>query len=482
MLTSPEQRISEQQVACRLSQGPTFRHISVAAKICFSRNLGFSYCCNSSSFGSIQRNSQHAAQPQDVPLIPRRQPGSDATMRLPLAGLIVVLLSTLSAHAATVPIPDPRQGDGGVSSFYTWAGEIPDAPGQMLRTEPLDPALGLATAGEQFRILYSSTDGIDGKTPVAVSGAYFVPKGTPPAQGWPLVAWAHGTTGIADVCAPSWSPRSERDASYLNAWLQQGFAVVATDYQGLGTPGPHPYLAVRPEAYSVLDSVRAVLKAFPPVANRIVVIGQSQGAGAAFATAGIASSYAPELSIRGTVATGIPFMGAPRTRLPENQDKPDRMVAYVLYIAIMVQQSDPSRADEQLVTPRALPILEKARTTCVGPLFREVVQAGLNQPNALLPGLRAAFTAVQPTLEYSTVKLSQPLFVGTGQQDQDVPPAGQLALVRNACAVGSVVEAHLYTGLNHSATVNASLKDSIPFVRKVLSGDPVPSVCEPAAQ
>jgi hypothetical protein len=57
-----------------------------------------------------------------------------------------------------------------------------------------------------------------------------------------------------------------------------------------------------------------------------------------------------------------------------------------------------------------------------------------------------------------------------------------LALVRNACAVGSVVEAHLYTGLNHSATVNASLKDSIPFVRKVLSGDPVPSVCEPAAQ
>ena len=55
----------------------------------------------------------------------------------------------------------------------------------------------------------------------------------------------------------------ERDAAYLNAWLQQGYAIVATDYQGLGTPGPHPYLAVRPEAYSVLDSARAVLAAFP---------------------------------------------------------------------------------------------------------------------------------------------------------------------------------------------------------------------------
>src|SRR4051812_11476571 len=229
-------------------------------------------------------------------------------MRISLATLFVAIVVTGLAHAAQVPAPDPSQGDGGVSPFYTWTGEIPAAPGQMLRTEPLDPALGLAMAGEQRRILYTSTDGMDGKTPIVVSGAYFVPKGTPPSGGWPLVAWAHGTTGIADTCAPSWIPRTERDAAYLNAWLQQGFAIVATDYQGLGTPGPHPYLAVRPEAYSVLDSVRAVLKGFPNLADRIVVIGQSQGGGAAFAAAGIAPSYAPELAIRGSVATGVPFL------------------------------------------------------------------------------------------------------------------------------------------------------------------------------
>ena len=71
------------------------------------------------------------------------------------------------------------------------------------------------------------------------------------------MAWAHGTTGIADVCAPSWRGNSERDKEYLDAWLKSGFAVVATDYQGLGTPGVHPYLLWRPEGYSVLDSVRA---------------------------------------------------------------------------------------------------------------------------------------------------------------------------------------------------------------------------------
>src|SRR6185312_7239239 len=228
-------------------------------------------------------------------------------MRSYLIGLIAVMLSGGIASAARVPAPDPQQGDGGVSPFYTWHGDIPAAPGQMLRTEPLDPALGLAMAGEQFRILYTSTDGMDGKTPIVVSGAFYTPKGTAPSGGWPLVAWAHGTTGIADVCAPSWNKRSERDATYLNTWLRQGYAIVATDYQGLGTPGPHPYLMARPEAYSILDSVRAALKGFPNTANRIVLIGQSQGGGAAFATAGIASDYAPELNIRGTVATGVPY-------------------------------------------------------------------------------------------------------------------------------------------------------------------------------
>ena len=51
------------------------------------------------------------------------------------------------------------------------------------------------------------------------------------------MAWAHGTVGIADKCAPSWAGRSQRDVDYLNHWLGQGYVVVASDYQGLGVPG-----------------------------------------------------------------------------------------------------------------------------------------------------------------------------------------------------------------------------------------------------
>jgi hypothetical protein len=144
------------------------------------------------------------------------------------AMLAAATMSACIARAAQVPAPDPSQGDGGVSTFYTWGGAIPDAPGKLLRSEPLDPALGLAAAGAQFRILYTSTDGIGGTARMVVSGAYFVPKGTPPEGGWKLLAWAHGTTGIADICAPSWNARSPLDAAYLNAWLNQGYAIVAT--------------------------------------------------------------------------------------------------------------------------------------------------------------------------------------------------------------------------------------------------------------
>src|ERR1700733_15249306 len=121
-------------------------------------------------------------------------------MRGWLASLFVMVISSGVAHSARVPAPDPSQGDGGVSPFYTWTSDVPDAPGQLLRTEPLDPTLGLAMAGQQLRILYSSTDGTDDKTPIAVSGAYFERKGTVPAGGGPLLAGGPGTTGLADIC------------------------------------------------------------------------------------------------------------------------------------------------------------------------------------------------------------------------------------------------------------------------------------------
>jgi pimeloyl-ACP methyl ester carboxylesterase len=393
------------------------------------------------------------------------------------------MLSAASAAAQSPPL-DPLQGDGRVSAFYRWTEPVAGKPGQLLNSEPLPSELGLSEAGIRKRILYTSTDGVDGTSPVIVSGAFFAPKGTPPAGGWPIVAWAHGTVGMADICAPSWAGRSYRDIQYLNRWLAEGFAIVATDYQGLGTPGPHPYLKTRPAGYSVLDSIRAVLGGGFDVSNNVILVGQSQGGGAAFATAAFAADYAPELNIRGTVATGVPYLSVKTVSRPSSKDpnKVDPTLAYLLYIGLTLQQTDKSLNASDMFSAQALPVFELARIACIAGFESSVSSASLTPATTALPGFRKAGAAALPAFTYPTLKLTQPIFIGTGADDKDVSPEDQLSLVKDACEAGTLVEAHLYSGLAHGETVNASLKDSLPFVRKVMAGEAIAPICEPHPQ
>jgi pimeloyl-ACP methyl ester carboxylesterase len=405
-----------------------------------------------------------------------------------LAGLSLVVLLTGASAAAQVPPPDPMQGDGRVSTFYRWLDNIPESPGRMLRSEPLEPGLGITNVGRQLRLLYSSTDGVDGKTPTVVSAAYYEPKGEPPPNGWPLLAWAHGTTGVADICAPSVQARVMFEITYLNTWLEQGFAIVATDYQGLGTPGPHPYMQGRPAAYSVLDSLRAVLQDQPRLANRIVLAGFSQGAHAAFSTAGYAPIYATDLNIRAVIGIGIPyptreFLSRPLAEVIGPEDRPDPTVAYNLYLALVMQQRNPNFIAGQVLTGRGLPFLDLARASCVGALFYDATSAGLNRANTLeVINYRDEYLKILPGMEYPTMRLTVPLFVGAGENDRDVPLTRQLSLVKNACEAGTVVEAHVYRGLSHVQSVDASLKDAIPFARKALAGESITAICEPVTE
>src|ERR1700686_3939963 len=124
--------------------------------------------------------------------------------RATLAGVMAMLMFGILMAAAPPaadgpkPVLDPSVGDGGVSAFYVWDKAVPGTPGKLLRQEPLPENRMLANASKSVRVLYTSTNGIDGKTPITVSGAIYIPKGPAPSGGWPVVAWAHGTTGIAD--------------------------------------------------------------------------------------------------------------------------------------------------------------------------------------------------------------------------------------------------------------------------------------------
>ncbi len=371
---------------------------------------------------------------------------------------------------------DPAHGDGGVPAFYA-PQYIPGRAGVLIASEPLSAEQSLSGAAVNTRILYTSTDGVKGVGFLPVSGALFLPPGTAPEGGWPLIAWAHGTVGVADVCAPSWNARSERDAIYLNHWLGQGYAVVASDYQGLGAPGGHPYLATKPAAYSVLDSIRAVQAADFPVSDNVVLVGQSQGGGAAFATAGAAKTYAPDLDIRGTVATGTPYFTLDSAPADRDPNAVEGVFAYTLYILHLVKQANPDYDVDGLLTEAAKPVFELTRTACLGDVWTAVEAQGLSQAKAFTRDPMLEIAPYFRLMAYDTLGVKGPVFMGTGGQDHDVPPAGQERLKVDACRAGTVIEHHVYADLDHSGTVNGSLADSTPFVAKAFAGEAIAGNC-----
>ncbi|MFK4870402.1 lipase family protein [Novosphingobium sp. ZW T3_23] len=410
--------------------------------------------------------------------------------------LMAASLAPPLAIAQSAPRADPEQGDGRVSSFYEWRQGIPETPGKLLRSEPLPETIGLSSAGRQLRILYTSTSGFDSKTPIVVSDALFLPKGKAPAGGWPVIAWAHGTVGLADICAPSWAGRSYRDTAYLNRWLEQGYAIVATDYEGLGVPGPHPLINIPAVSYGVLDSIRAAVNGVPEIANNAVIVGQSQGGAAAFGAASYAPTYAPDIHLKGAVGTGVIYNRSPNLPpLPPPPVKPnpnvfDGAIVYSLFGFVVSQQFDPALQFSDVFTEKGTALAEKARTSCLAAVDADAEFGGFTRAETFLatPGeryrrfLASADERAARYSRYPTLKLQVPVFIGTGASDLTPSALNQLALMKDACAAGSVVEGHVYAGLGHSATVNASLRDSIPFVKKLFAGERIESICEPHLQ
>jgi acetyl esterase/lipase len=167
------------------------------------------------------------------------------------------------------------------------------------------PLPGAPDGAQAYRIVYHSTDG--GGVPIDVTGVVIVPSGAAPMGGRDIVAWAHGTSGIADACAPSTNSWLFDSIAGLRDLLKRGYIVAATDYQGLGGPGPHPYLIGPSAAHSVLDAVRAA-RAVPhaSASSRFALWGESQGGHATLWSAQLAAEYAPELELVGAAADAPP--------------------------------------------------------------------------------------------------------------------------------------------------------------------------------
>ena len=184
---------------------------------------------------------------------------------------------------------------------YGGAGQEPGALSVATTLPTIDRRLRAATS-LSARIEYTSTSGITGGTEQA-SGTVFVPLGKPPEGGWPIVAYAHATTGIEPECAPSLSPTLLKSSTIVTALVKAGFIVTVPDYQGLGLNRTyHPYLDATTAGYNVVDAVRATRRLVPDASNRWVGLGLSQGGQATWAANELAANYNGGLALLGTVS------------------------------------------------------------------------------------------------------------------------------------------------------------------------------------
>ena len=389
---------------------------------------------------------------------------------------IQVLSALIFAAALLIPPAlaqaAPLNWSGLDARFYD--GPIPP-PGTTIESVPLDPALSLTGAGPAYRVLYSTVDQHD--QPAVSTGAVFLPPGPAPERGFPVIAWAHGTVGLGDDCTPSALPRSPRDDEYLSHWLNQGYAVVASDYAGLGTPGLMSYLNSVTTAHGVVDSVIAAHDMGLPLSPEWAIVGQSQGGGAAVASARWATEFSAGtgLDYRGVVATGTPAnidnfvrQAGPALQLPELGPVAN---AYTAYILAAFREARPDLDINSVLTPEGLAAAERAETVCVRPLTDELADltpaAFFSAPLSSIPGMADALYEYMGT---PSTGFDRPLFLGVGLLDRDVPPASTLAFYDQLVANNQNVTLRIYPEEDHSGTVLASMADSTPFLRSVFAG------------
>ncbi|AOW92813.1 lipase [Rhodococcus sp. WMMA185] len=338
-----------------------------------------------------------------------------------------------------------------------------DSPGTVVSSTPIPSgALPESVAAGSYVTYW--TQGPQGQ-PALSTGAILLPPGEPPPGGWPVISWGHGTVGIADKCAPTVT--GQITSPYLDSWLEQGYALVKTDYVGLGTPGTHAYLDGPSEAHSMIDMVRAGRAVTPSLSDRWVALGQSQGGHAALFTASMATTYAPELDFRGTVATGAPsnieklapLAGPDFPALPLTGS-----TVFIAYALAGLRAANPDLNLDSYLSPLGRDVLGRVESLCYADAEAQIGNLTIGQLLSRQLDDPAIQAALQRSLAVPVTGYDRPLFIGQGLFDDMVPAVFAFALTSELAAAGQNFVFRTYPD-GHLGTMEASLPETTEFVR-----------------
>ena len=357
--------------------------------------------------------------------------------------------------------------------FYQPPKKLPKQHGTLIWARKATGLVSLADARNTKLVLYSSRTPQGART--AVSGSVSVPKGKPPKGGWPVISYAHGTTGVADACAPSRnsvnSP-ARLAISYiypqLNEWLRAGYAVVQTDYQGLGTPGKHPYLVGEAEGRSVLDIVTAARQLDPRIGKRFLISGHSQGGQSALFAAGEASTWTPKLRLRGTVAFAPASHIREQVPLLPVLTTPSALTALATMILDGASTQSSAIDVNRILSDEVLAFYPRLQTECLEQLATSNELGGIPPSHMLRSG--ADLSPVLPVLGAMNplVTTAAPILIEQGSADTTVFPNYTDQLKNELVSAGDQVTYNKYPGANHVSVVTVGDPDALAFFQQML--------------
>ncbi|MFC8932124.1 alpha/beta hydrolase family protein [Rhodococcus sp. NPDC057135] len=359
-----------------------------------------------------------------------------------------------------------------VSGVAVATADEPEVAGALESHELLSAAALPIGAGAAERVVYRTLRTADrwGES----SGSVFLPEGAPPIGGWPVISYAHGTLGSADQCAPSSTGFGPGEIEPIERWLDQGYAVVATDYSGLGTDGVLAYLDGHAAGANAVDIVRAAHQLYGNVlSSRWMVAGLSEGGHATYFAGHEATSRAPELDFRGSIVFAGPThmeglfpLGGPLF--------PDigitGLVGYALYVLAGIDDQRPEENIREVLSPQGIEWMEKARSLCAGDLGRQIraerIQLGsLFSRSVWTPRMYDLFREM---MQVPVDGYDRPLRVVQSLSDTTVPVALTWAQLFDMRTRGTQFEYQELNGISHGQTTVASMDQTMEFIDRLM--------------
>ncbi|HEV3090584.1 MAG TPA: lipase family protein [Candidatus Cybelea sp.] len=343
--------------------------------------------------------------------------------------------------------------------------------GALIWARPLRGGAALPSAAVNELVLYETTS--SSNAPIAVSGTVAIPPGTPPPQGWPLIAWAHGTVGNAPQCAPSRSSAPNVEQRMLDGFVRLGYAVAQTDYEGNGTPGIHPYFVAAASARDVTGIALAARHVDPQIGRNWVAMGHSEGGAAALATAALGQRLAPRLQLAGAVAYA-PLAFAQGVLQHETlSDEPN---AGLTIVALMIEgfaTVDPRIVPSEMLEPEAAAALPELQKDCLDEVGRDSAWSRFPPRTIFAPQAEGAVEALYGDLlanDPENFSIAVPTLLVQGSADAAIDPRSTLTVAQRLGRGGTPVTVKTYAGATHGSVLAESASDVAAWIARRLAG------------